>query len=95
MTELVRPGGARAEPAVPCAAAVFALRPGSLPAYLGTLGSLRYVWLNDNFFAGQLPEEWCSGAWWQFRVDNNAGGWGFPPKSRPSRGGTWGKLGHD
>jgi hypothetical protein len=37
---------------------------------------LKYVWLNDNYFMGQLPTEWCSGAWWQFRVDGNAGGVG-------------------
>lgn len=46
---------------------------GQLPAYLSAAPNLRYVTLSQNQFMGPLPLEWCSGSWWQFDVQGNAG----------------------
>lgn len=35
---------------------------GTLPAYLGSMKDLKYVWLNDNFFMGQASREIRAGA---------------------------------
>lgn len=41
--------------------------------FLNNFPRLKYVYLNDNNFTGDLPIDWCLGSWWMFDVSDNPG----------------------